>query len=270
MDRNASAPPVPGGVPSDPPRRLQWLVSVRSLPEAILADAFPVDILDLKEPRDGALSPVAPEVWNELNRWTESGRKAGRRKPISVALGEADEARRIADLVPPTVAFAKAGPSGCRDARTLRSLWQSVRRRLAAPIELVAVAYADHQRASCVPPREIIAEAADFGCRRILLDTFVKNRGSVVEQLGWQALNRIGETAAQRGLWWSLAGSITSADVTALLRDQPLQYPPDCVAVRGDVCESGDDRGQDRTGQLSAQRLQHWSDALCGATTTRV
>jgi uncharacterized protein (UPF0264 family) len=262
MDRNArldSTDPLPSPDSPDrqgdvPNRGLEWLVSVRSVAEAELAAQFPVDILDLKEPRGGSLAAVTGDLWRAI-----SGRP-GAPTPVSVALGESGRAVAIAGDVPETVRFAKAGPSGVATAAELRALWRGLRDKLPDPVELVAVAYADHDRAGCLPPEVVFALAADFGLRRVLLDTFDKRFGSAVRLVGPSQLQRLGRMARRRSLWWSLAGGITLDDVRSLLRDASIR--PDCVAVRGDVC-AGDHSGRrDRTGELCRQRMSQWSGVL--------
>lgn len=237
-------------------RLFEWLVSVRDLAEAERASEFDIDLLDLKEPSGGSLAPVTTRIWREISQW------AGGRWPISVALGEADQALELAGKVPPQIAFAKVGPSGCDTAAKLHSLWRTTRQRLNEPTELVAVAYADPGCADCVPPLETFALAAEFGFRRVVLDTFAKQRGSAIEQLGRQHLDQIGDIARQRGLWWSLAGSITLSDVEALKEAQPLNFPPDCIAVRGDVCVVNQGAPPERSGDLCRHRMRRWNEML--------
>lgn len=234
---------------------MQWLVSVRNLAEAVQTDAFGVDILDLKEPRLGPLSPVSSEIWREISQWSQAS--SAPRPKLSAALGEPEQAQSIADQLPAEFSFAKAGPSGCDRVDKMEALWQATRNRLPDSVELVAVAYADHQAAGTLPAEQILSAAVDNGFRRILLDTFKKQGRSAVQCLGANRLMEFGRFADQHQLWWSLAGSINLQH----LRLIPTLFPdpsaaPDCVAVRGDVCES------DRSGALSRCRLQAWKDQL--------
>ena len=235
----------------------QWLVSVRDLAEATRAVEFKVDLLDFKEPFRGALAPVAVQIWQQVARQAASWSTAGNDGPmLSAALGESDRAVGLADQVPPRFAFAKAGPSGCSTADQTRGLWDAVRARLPDRVELVAVAYADHRSADCLPAEEILDLAARHGFRRILLDTFEKNGRSSIDLMNARLID-FGRQAHGRRLWWSLAGSITLRQVTRIGElIPPPEFRPDCFAVRGDVCDG------DRIGTLSADKMRRWMRAL--------
>ncbi|QEG01080.1 hypothetical protein Mal15_51560 [Stieleria maiorica] len=251
----------------------QWLVSVRNLAEAELAVRFGVDILDLKEPRRGPLAPVSAEVWHQvadLVARPPSHRDGGPQSSaavfsaaqlsaaqLSAALGESAQAVALADRVPPRFAFAKAGPSGCESESQLRGLWDAVRERMPAEVELVAVAYADHRAAGCMEAERIMALAAQGGFRRVLLDTFEKNGCSAIEVLGQTRLSQLGRLAHRQHLWWSLAGSITLGHVQRVAELVPERDDrPDCYAVRGAVCDG------DRTGALCEAKMRQWQRTL--------
>lgn len=255
----------PSNDPANPPQRTrasnarEWLVSVRDLDEARLAAEFEVDILDLKEPLHGALSPVSDTLWRHIGRWaaaqTSNDGKADLR--LSAALGEWEQATEIAGSVPPEFAFAKMGPGGCNSESQLQDHWGTVRRRLPRPVELVAVAYADHAAADCLSAESILDLADRQGFARILLDTFQKQEGSTIDIWGGDRLVQFGADAHRRGLWWALAGSLTLSECDLIDQWQPsLCWRPNCYAVRGDVCE------RSRTGTLSPARLRAWESML--------
>jgi uncharacterized protein (UPF0264 family) len=218
-----------------------------------------VGIVDLKEPRRGALAPTKRGIWRwAAERWdrlAESIDPADElvTPPLSAALGEREEAMAVAADLPATFRYAKVGPSQCPDADPLRRLWSGVRDLLDDRTELVAVAYADWQDAGCLSPQQIFRLAADFGFARCLLDTWIKNGRSSLEILGPAAITCLAETAKEGGLWWALAGSLRLADVATLSRSGVM---PDCFGVRGDVCQGARDRS------LDPLRVQAWLDAL--------
>ncbi|PAY17803.1 hypothetical protein CKO51_19080 [Rhodopirellula sp. SM50] len=236
----------------------QWLVSVRDLAEATRAVEFDVDILDLKEPDRGALAPVAFPIWQQVARQAAAWSAAGKDGPLlSAALGESDQAVGLADQVPPQFAFAKAGPSGCSTPDQIRGMWEAVEKRIPDRAELVAVAYADHRSADCLPAEAILELAARHGFRRILLDTFEKNGRSSIDLMNAQRLLDFGRQAYRRQLWWSLAGAISLGQVTGISElIPPPEFRPDCFAVRGDVCDGN------RTATLSPDKMRQWMRAL--------
>ncbi|WP_197455820.1 (5-formylfuran-3-yl)methyl phosphate synthase [Stieleria neptunia] len=232
----------------------EWLVSVRDLAEAKRAVEFDVAILDFKEPRRGALAPVAVQIWRQVASWASAGKDG---PLLSAALGESDQAVGLADQLPPEFAFAKAGPSGCNDPDQTRGMWDAVRARLPDRVELVAVAYADHRSADCLPAEQILDLAARHGFRRILLDTCEKNGRSSIDLLGSSRLLNLGRQAHQQLLWWSLAGSITRDQVAGMAKlIPPPEFRPDCFAVRGDVCDG------DRIGTLCPDKMRQWMQML--------
>ena len=238
--------------------RWQWLVSVRDLAEATTAAGFGVDILDLKEPLDGPLAPVSPQTWKSVANWnqTQSGDRQ-LRPELSAALGESHQAMLIARNLPPEFAYAKVGPSDCNNQSQLTNLWSTLRALLPPSVQLVAVAYADHHAARSLPAIDILHAAARQGFDRILLDTFGKTERSSIDLMTPTRLIEFGTLARKHGLWWSLAGSVKLQQLSRL--EQLLgekQSSPDCVAIRGDVCDGG------RGGNVSCDRLRAWQQAL--------
>src|SRR6478609_8313715 len=97
------------------------LVSVRSAAEARTALAGGADIIDIKEPRRGALGPADPNVWKEIQE------TVGRRVPVSAALGElhSDEIGEFASRASGFV-YAKIGLSDWRRRRDSATKWFEV------------------------------------------------------------------------------------------------------------------------------------------------
>ncbi|MEO1527363.1 MAG: (5-formylfuran-3-yl)methyl phosphate synthase [Planctomycetota bacterium] len=230
---------------ANPPRdsRPQWLTSVRSLSEAFLVAAHGVDIIDWKEPSAGPLAAVPPATWE-----TAAQSQDQIRLPMSAALGESESARQRCGDVPASFRWAKAGPSRT-DEMTLTRLWSDLRDGLPSSVELVAVAYADHQRASCPDAATVFRLAAEEGIERVLIDTFSKDGVSSIDWIANQ-LPRLGRFARDNAMWWCLAGSIKLRQLESQTDDDVIE--PDCYAVRGDICEGS------RTDSLSPKRLRRW------------
>ncbi len=245
---------------SCPQSSIGLLVSVRDQLEARIAFSAAVDIVDLKEPRNGPLAPVDPAIWRrvaqlrpELSLSADGSALARQTPRLSAALGEPADAKSIASSLPAAFAFAKAGPSGCDRTADLQRVWEEIRQRLDDSIELVAVAYADAASARCVEPEQVFAEAAKAGMRRCLIDTFTKDGQSTLDHLGANRLRDLAAIATEHQLWWTLAGSITTAHLPELIRSR---VQPNCIGVRGDVCRSG------RAGKISESRVRIWQKLL--------
>jgi uncharacterized protein (UPF0264 family) len=251
------------------PVQPELLVSVRSIDEFDLVVAVKgVDIIDLKEPKQGALSPSSIELWQAVARRSRpqtllSNDSSGGHITdqcgaapcyfLSAALGEFDQADQRVGQLPAAFRFAKMGPSGCDRPDLLRRSWESIRQRLPKTTELVAVAYADCASAGVLPPMDVLRLAADSGMRRILIDTFTKDGRSSLDHLGIDGMREFAGAASQHGLWWSLAGSIGLPQIDQLAT---ASIRPNCIGVRGAVCDGGRSQGLSaRTCQELAQRL---------------
>ena len=237
-------------------RRTSLLVSVRDRDEFDVVRSSGVDIIDWKEPSAGALGPVSATHWRSAAaacvEWDAS---LSGRPLLSAALGEPEQAMGVVDELPGEFAFAKVGLSGWDAAAKVRDVWQSIRARLSPQTELVAVAYADFARAGSLDPESVFQAAAEAGLRYALIDTFAKEGHTTLDHLGCDGLLRLQRVAERSGLWWALAGSIRIDSWTPLLA---AGVAPDCVGVRGDVCE------RDREGRLDPGRVTKWIETLAG------
>ncbi len=178
----------------------ELLVSVRTEQEIDAAIAGGADIVDLKEPRNGALAPTSTQLWQSVSRYTQQVDLPR----FSAALGESQEALSIAKSLPAEFHFAKVGPSGCDSAESLKRLWTDVRNRIDPQTELVAVAYADSQASRCLPADAIFLLASELGFARVLIDTFTKDGRSTIDHLGFERLARLSQVALENRLWWCL------------------------------------------------------------------
>ena len=92
------------------------LVSVRDLAEFEMVYEAGVDIVDLKEPRSGALAPTDYETWSSVSGFFDGREKQkaglinGSAPLLSAALGEKKEDFAVAGGLPSIFDFAKAGP----------------------------------------------------------------------------------------------------------------------------------------------------------------
>jgi uncharacterized protein (UPF0264 family) len=216
------------------------LISVRSAEEAAAALAGGADVIDIKEPSRGALGPATPFVWDEVQRVI-----AGRR-PVSVALGELlDDA--IDELAAATggCAFAKIGLAGCHDSQGWMARWQSAIAHLPPDVSPVPVAYADWQRAAAPSPRVAVALAVRAGSQRVLVDTFDKTRGGLLDCLSLEYLEELAVECREQNVHLALAGSLSRETIGEVL---PLA--PEYVGVRGAACSGG------RSGTIEMARVK--------------
>ncbi len=240
--------------PSATPR---LLISVRSADEVIDALAGGADWIDLKEPNSGPLAAVDARVAREAVETLD------RRRTMSAALGELRDwdcgtTREL--LAIEGISVVKLGLAGCAQIGDWQQQWQAVAEDAAEQNkQLVAVIYADWQRAAAPTPEEILDLAQLNNCNHLLIDTYDKSVGSTLDHLSGAELKNIQHQATQVGMEIVVAGSIS----LELLSQLPLEII-DMVAVRGAVC-----RG-DRTTRVDAKLVSLFRQALIAQSGTTV
>lgn len=224
---------------------VQLLVSVRDAAEASSALSGGADLIDVKEPARGALGAADPEVWRSI-----AATVAGQR-PLSIALGELSE-QSLATLVaragqaPRSTKLAKLGLADCVGDLDWRAKWLTVTRALPAGVGCVAVVYADHLSASAPNPQTVLALQDLAPLSAVLIDTYDKSRGTLLDQFPPAELIRFCSQVRRRGLPLALAGSLHAQDFARVI---PLA--PTWIAVRTAACEGS------RTSSVSAARVSH-------------
>lgn len=258
---------------------MQLLVSVRNSTEATVAVEGGADIIDVKEPHAGALGFAGIETVTDVLS------AVGLSVPVSAAMGECYEwlnrdaledrfGNAVAKLQFMKLGLADMSESTCEsevrsDGNLVQSRletecrwiaqWQTVRSRLSPgrsehnkQPDWVAVAYADHQRASAPSVMEVLEAAVQTNCSTLLIDTFGKDgRGT----LGWLTVRELQEVRAEtrrQGLRFALAGQLTAAHLPVV-----RELEPDIFAVRGAVC-----KGDDRTATICGERVRKLRDAM--------
>ena len=220
-------------------RMLASVVDDLELEMAIEAGA---DIIDLKNPRTGALGALPMALIRGL-----TARSAGRR-PVSATVGDlpADPVR-LTEAIRRTAAcgvdYVKVGFFHNDNlAECLRAIATLTQRH-----DVVAVLFADRD-----PPLERLGEFAAAGFRGVMLDTAGKGGGRLLQHLGATRLGHFVAETRALGMLSGLAGSLRLQDIPHLL---PLA--PDYLGFRGALCEQGE-----RTAGIAPQRLREIRDAL--------
>jgi len=226
------------------------LVSVRAADEVDAALEGGADLIDVKEPTRGPLGTAEAEVVAAVVE-----RVAGR-VPVSAALGEwsanaITEAHWHLEL---KLDFVKWGLAGYAPTPGWGEDLLDTRRQLPAGMEMVAVAYADWERAKSVPPVELVRFAKRFRFRALLLDTFGKDGKTLLDFLSPAEVGELVESAARVGMKTAVGGSLRPEQVKQL-----KGVTPDWYAVRASACAAGK-----RDGVIDAARVRKWKDAIGG------
>ncbi|MBP2296301.1 (5-formylfuran-3-yl)methyl phosphate synthase [Azospirillum rugosum] len=208
------------------------LASVANLDELALAARGGADILDLKDPKAGALGAWAPD---DIARAVDTVHLWPVRPPLSATVGDLPmEPAAVTDRVARTwacgVDYVKIGlvPSG-DPAACVAALAPDARRGA----RIVAVLFADLWDDA----GRLLPDIARAGFAGAMLDTAGKGSGGLLRQKDIGQLARFVERARALGLLTGLAGSLAVRDIAALL---PLA--PDYLGFRTALC-AGADRG---------------------------
>jgi uncharacterized protein (UPF0264 family) len=218
---------------------VQLLVSVADPDDAAAAAAGGADVVDAKDPSRGALGAVTPLAFARIRRVVTA--------PTSAAIGDAvddESVERDARMFRTAGAlFVKVGFAGTSDAARLARILDAARR--GAGDAVVAVAYADADRAGAPPSSAVLEAAARAGAAGVLLDTSDKSGPGVRRLITAPALADWVRAAREARLRVAIAGQLTAADLS-FVRD----LGADIAGVRGAACIGG------RTGRISSRLVR--------------
>lgn len=221
----------------------RFLASVRNLEEAMIACDEAVDIIDLKNPAEGALGALPIEAIAQI-----VAAVAGR-KPVSATVGDLPMqpdllAERVAETAKSGVDFVKIGLFGQTGHA---ACLQALKPLTAQGIPVVAVMFADD-----APDFSLLPMMADCGLQGVMLDTCRKDGKRLLDWLSLARLGAFVEEARDMGLMTGLAGALAMSDIEMLA---PLR--PDYLGFRSALCA-----GRDRTISAEAASMRNIASLL--------
>jgi len=234
---------------------LKLLISPVNESEAIEAIAGKADIIDVKNPREGALGANYPWVISRIRQL------APKDIEVSCTIGEAPSLPATMSLAALGAAstgvnYIKAGLWGLKTTEEAVSLLQNISKAVKEShptINVVATGYADAERIGTVNPMcipEIAYKAnADFA----MLDTAIKDGKSLFAFLEKEQLETFLFKARDFGLKTALAGSLSKEDLATI-----KELGPDVVGLRGAACANGDRVN----GQITREKVQELASVL--------
>ncbi|TDV19530.1 (5-formylfuran-3-yl)methyl phosphate synthase [Paraburkholderia caballeronis] len=219
------------------------LVSVRSHDEALDAAGAGAELIDLKEPRDGALGglPVA-----EIARIAREVRARFPVKPISATIGDLPSdaldaiAERVQAVSDAGVDYVKVGVTQGPSARACLDLLAGL------PASVVPVLLCD-----AGADDGMVSHAASLGFVGVMFDTLGKDGRTLFDHVDDATLARWMREIGGRGAMTGLAGSLGWAQL-----DSVRALAPDFAGFRGAVCADG------RGSRLDPRRVAQWVEAL--------
>jgi hypothetical protein len=224
------------------------LVSVRSADEVEAALAGGADLIDVKEPAKGPLAPAEAEVVAAVIA------KVRGKVPVSAALGEWSP-NAITDAhwhLELKLNYVKWGLAGYSSRPGWGEDLLDTRRELPVGMEMVAVAYADWERAKSVSPGELAKFAKRFRFKAFLLDTWGKDGKSLLDFVSPAEVADLVDNLRRLSITVALGGSLRPEHVKQLKVANPDYY-----AVRTSACAAGK-----RDGVIDAARVKRWKEAI--------
>lgn len=224
------------------------LVSVTSVEEAVEALRGGAEIIDVKNPAEGALGAPSPRILSAIVK----------RVPPSVEVSAA-----VGDVpnLPGTVALACAGAAACgaryvkvglygtkRPEEALR-VCEAAAEALACfdGVKLVVAGYADWARVGSINVLSVPSIAARVGANVVMVDTKIKDGKTSFEFLGRGGILRFIEEGHALGLKVAIAGSLGPREV-----GEACVLGADIVGVRSAACRGGRVKGRVDAAKVAA------------------
>jgi len=225
----------------------QWLASVTDVYEALMVLEAGADIVDLKNPQQGALGalplPVIAEITQQMNGIRPVSATVGDLPMVPSKLAEAvlQTAATGVDIVKVGI-FGHEGHAECIHAM----------RPLTARIRIVAVLFAD-----AAPDFSLVSQLAQTGFHGVMLDTAVKNGRRLRDHCTDDDLRRFVEAARSLNLLTGLAGSLAIEDI------QPLsEFGANYLGFRSALCQD-----LDRNTSIDRKKLMQLKEVLHSCNT---
>ncbi len=199
----------------------QMLASVNSLEEAQTVLQADIDIIDLKQPKLGALGALDIQTVQAIVH------KINHQKPLSATIGDLPMQANL--IVPAVKQMANTGVDYIKIGFFPAPDWTDIitaLKPLAENSKLIAVLFADQH-----PDLNSIPKFSTAGFHGIMLDTMNKSSSSLTQVLDFSKIKQFVSLAKQYQLFCGLAGSLRVADIPQLL---PLKA--DYLGFRGALC----------------------------------
>lgn len=207
------------------------LASVSSLKETRLILKTSVDIIDLKQPEQGALGALSTDLVKQIVQ------EVNHQKPVSATVGDLPMdpellSNAVTAMADTGVNYIKIGffPGGDWPGTLLKLAQISQKGHL-----LIAVLFAD----TC-PELSLIQSLKNAGFTGVMLDTMDKSKGSLTQIMSAPEIHAFVNASKDTKLLCGLAGSLKKEDIPKL-----LNLEADYLGFRGALCEQ-----HNRTAQL--------------------
>ena len=222
----------------------KWLASVKSLAEAqALASSLP-DILDMKQPAEGALGALAVDTVAEIVNWLQ-GRCLSSATVGDLPMQVEVIAPALAAMAETGVDFVKLGLFGGVEQQQCLHALSPVLQRLKTPV--IAVIFADKTQ-----DLSVVSVVKDTGFHGVMVDTATKTGATLRHCWSPALLAQFVDEAKAQNLLCGLAGALRIEDIPEL---SVLQ--PDYLGFRSALCPD-----RQRKDLLSAKLAENIKQAM--------
>jgi (5-formylfuran-3-yl)methyl phosphate synthase len=230
------------------------LISVVNDQEAIAAIKGGVDIIDVKNPLEGALGANFPGVIRAIRKVTPP------EIPVSAAIGDAPDLPGLMSLAALGAAtcniqYVKVGLYGVRSVDRATNMLVEIKKAVKGynqDIKIIAVAYGDSYKINALSPMECVGAAIEASIDGCMMDTIIKGEGDLFSAISVGNINKFLKLCRSNNLLSALAGSLR-VDHLPLLKD----LNPDIIGFRGAVC-----RGDRVNGALDSEAVKAIKERL--------
>jgi uncharacterized protein (UPF0264 family) len=219
------------------------LASVNSLSEALLVLNAVVDIIDLKQPEQGALGAL------EVSDVKKIVAEIAGRCPVSATIGDLPMQPEL--VFNAVKAMSETGVDYIKIGFFPGDDWHGTVKKLAELTgqnhALIAVLFADTQ-----VDFSIINLLKVAGFKGVMLDTMNKQSGALLQVMSMAKIVGFIAQVRKLELMCGLAGSLRLEDIPVL-----LPHKVDYLGFRGALCE-----GKNRSGQLNKQAVMQIKESI--------
>ncbi len=216
---------------------MKLLISPMNVQEASEAIAGGADIIDVKNPREGALGANFPWIIKQIKEITPKNVQ------VSCALGDVPNlpgSVSLAALGAATlgVDYVKVGLYGLKTVQEAVYLAQNVTKaakQVNPKIKVAVAGYADARRIDALDPMLVPEIAFKAQADVAMLDTYVKDGKNLFTFLTAEQLKKFAEKSHNLGLEVAMAGSLRKEDLPAI-----YGCGADIAGLRGAACTGSD------------------------------
>jgi len=216
---------------------LKLLISPKNEEEASEAIAGGADIIDVKNPKEGALGANFPWVIKRIREITPKNIE------VSCALGDVPNLPGSISLAAFGAAslgvdYVKVGLHGLKTQKEATFLLSNVNKaakEFNPKIKVAAAGYADAERVNALDPMLIPQIASKAQVDLAMVDTAIKDGKNLFDFLPTEQIEKFVNSSHKFGLEAALAGSLRKKDLPVVYR-----LGADVAGLRGAACTSGD------------------------------